>query len=184
MIAGLGNPGRRYRDTRHNLGFRVIEELARRRGVVLAIEQCNARVGEREGVLLAAPQTYMNRSGHAVRCLVELRALRLEDVLIVYDDIHLPLGRLRLRPEGGPGGHRGMESAIENLRSVKVPRLRLGVGPRTPAAELPADLADLVLSPFAADEVGEVPALITTAADAAEHWLREGIGPAMNRYNR
>ena len=129
LILGLGNPGERYRDTRHNVGFRVVEELARRRGVRLRTAECASLVGEGPELVLAQPQTYMNRSGYAARCLLERRGLAPQDLLIVFDDVHLPLGRLRLRPSGSPGGHRGMESVLENLRSAEVPRLRLGVGP-------------------------------------------------------
>lgn len=184
LVAGLGNPGRRYRKHRHNLGFRVVDELARRLGVAVEREQCNSLVGETESVLLAQPQTYMNRSGHALRCLVELREIPPANLLVVYDDVHLPLGRLRLRPEGGPGGHRGIESIVENLQTIKVPRLRLGAGPAADLAQaLPADLADLVLSPFSAEEAPVVEAMVAAAADACEVWAREGIAVAMNRFN-
>jgi PTH1 family peptidyl-tRNA hydrolase len=183
LVAGLGNPGRRYRDDRHNLGFKVVEELARRLGIALDREQCNARVAESADVLLAQPQTYMNRSGHALRCLVELREIPAEKVLVVFDDVHLPLGRLRIRAEGGPGGHRGMESIVENLRTLRVARLRLGAGPPLGEGALPEDLADLVLSPFADAEQPAVTAMIAAAADAADCWMREGMAVAMNRFN-
>src|SRR6185503_4967604 len=128
LILGLGNPGERYRDTRHNAGFRVVEELARRWGLHLDRQECNAFVAQGEA-LLAMPQTYMNRSGWAARCLVETHGIDPLDVLVVYDEVALPLGRLRLRKSGSPGGHRGLESVIENLRTDQVPRLRLGIAP-------------------------------------------------------
>ena len=104
FILGLGNPGSRYAGTRHNVGFRVVEELARRRRIVFEGPECNALIAEDEQVTLAAPQTFMNRSGHAVRCLQERRGFETVDLLVVYDEIHLPLGTLRLRPGGSPAG--------------------------------------------------------------------------------
>jgi PTH1 family peptidyl-tRNA hydrolase len=181
LILGLGNPGERYRDTRHNVGFRVVEELARRRGVRLRTSECASLVGEVPELVLAQPQTYMNRSGYAARCLLERRGLAPQDLLIVFDDVHLPLGKLRLRPSGSPGGHRGMESVLENLRSAEVPRLRLGVGPEEEVAG--EELADYVLEPFAKGEREAVETMIARAADACECWLADGAETAMNRFN-
>jgi PTH1 family peptidyl-tRNA hydrolase len=182
VVVGLGNPGERYRATRHNLGFRVVAELARRRGMLVDRLECNARVGEGEDLLLVLPQTYMNRSGHALRCLRERHDLDPGRMLVVYDEVQLPLGRLRLRPGGSPGGHRGMESVVENLRTDRVPRLRLGCageeGP--PAGDA---LVDYVLSPFEAGERSTVETMIEQAADACEVWLEEGVETAMNRFN-
>ncbi len=181
LIVGLGNPGDGYRDSRHNLGFRVVRQVAGRRGVVIDRLECNALVGRRQELLLALPQTYMNRSGYAARCLVERYELEFENLLVVYDDVELPLGRLRLRRGGGPGGHRGMESVIRNLRTEQVPRLRLGIRP--PEEEPPADLVEFVLSPFGAEELPEVEALVERAADACEGWLELDFETAMNRFN-
>lgn len=182
VVVGLGNPGARYRETRHNLGFRVVELLARRRSVELSRLECNALVAEAGGILLVLPQTYMNRSGYAVRCLAERHGFAPEDVLLVYDDVALPLGRLRLRQGGSPGGHRGVESVVENLRTDAVPRLRLGCagedGP--PGGE---ELVDYVLSPFRPDEEKASAEMVERAADACEAWLDHGIEAAMNRYN-
>src|SRR5690349_22027627 len=132
LILGLGNPGETYRDTRHNVGFRVVAELARRRAISLATVECNSLVGRLSGepdgeILLVQPQTYMNRSGYAARCFVERLEIDPASVLVVYDEINLPLGKLRLRRSGSPAGHRGLESVIENLRTAEIPRLRLGV---------------------------------------------------------
>ena len=182
LILGLGNPGERYRETRHNVGFRVVEELARRRGVRVRSTECASLVGEDSTLTLALPQTYMNRSGYAARCLLERRGLQPEDLLVVFDDVNLPLGRLRLRPGGSPGGHRGMESVLENLRSAEVPRLRLGVGPADQAVA-GAELADYVLEPFDRAERESVETMIGRAADACECWLSDGAEAAMNRYN-
>jgi len=182
-VVGLGNPGERYQETRHNLGFRVVEALGHRLGAPLAGVECNARVAEPAGgPLLAQPQTYMNRSGYTLRCLAERHGFEPGEVLVVYDDVSLPLGRLRLRPGGSPGGHRGMESVVENLRTDRIPRLRLGcAGPEgTPAGE---ELVDYVLSPFRSEEREAAEEMVERAADACETWLREGIEAAMNRFN-
>ena len=181
LILGLGNPGERYRGTRHNVGFLVVEELARRWGVRLDRRECNAIVGGEE-ILLAQPQTYMNRSGWAARCLLESHGLDPAGVLVVYDEVALPLGRLRLRKSGSPGGHRGLESVIENLRTDQVPRLRLGVSPEDgpPRGE---DLVEFVLAPFPPDQREAVGAMVSRAADCCELWLREGAEAAMAKFN-
>lgn len=189
LILGLGNPGERYRDTRHNVGFRVIEELARRWSLRFDSE-CNSIVGstgsggsgEEEKTLLAMPQTYMNRSGWAARCLLESHGLDPTGVLVVYDEVALPLGRLRLRKSGSPAGHRGLESVLENLRTDQVPRLRLGVSPEDgpPKGE---DLVEFVLAPFPEGERETVEAMVLRAADACEVWLREGAEAAMQGFN-
>jgi peptidyl-tRNA hydrolase, PTH1 family len=193
VILGLGNPGETYRDTRHNVGFRVVEELARRFRVAFDRFECGANVAESlesgphgsdgtDRTFLVLPQTYMNRSGYAARCLLEHHGLEPSSVLVVYDEINLPLGRLRLRRSGSPAGHRGIESVIENLRTDQIPRLRLGVaGPDGPPPG--ADLAEFVLAPFAAEEEEAVEAAIARAADACLCWLREGTETAMNRFN-
>jgi len=128
------------------------------------------------------PQTYMNRSGYAARCFVERHGLEPSSVLVVYDEVNLPLGRLRLRKSGSPAGHRGLESVLENLRTDQVPRLRLGVaGPAGPPVG--EALVDFVLSPFPPEEREAVEAMVRRAADACECWLREGAEAAMNRFN-
>ena len=190
LILGLGNPGERYCGTRHNVGFLVVEELARRWGVGLDRRECNAFVGGPgapgadgdQSVLLALPQTYMNRSGWAARCLLESHGLDPAGVLVVYDEVALPLGKLRLRKSGSPGGHRGLESVIENLRTDQVPRLRLGVSPEDgpPRGE---DLVEFVLAPFPPDQREAVEAMVARAADACEAWVKEGAEVAMMRFN-
>jgi PTH1 family peptidyl-tRNA hydrolase len=145
-------------------------------------EECRARVVEAGDALLCRPQTYMNRSGAAVRCLVERYELRPEAVLVIYDEVALPLGRLRIRAAGGPGGHRGMESIVEALGGEEIPRLRLGVGP-VPAGIAEDGLAEFVLAPFLPEERSAVEAVVERAADAARLWLESGIGAAMNRVN-
>jgi len=186
LILGLGNPGEEYRDTRHNVGFRVVDELARRFAVPVERLECNAlagrlRPGEDEA-LLAKPQTYMNRSGYAARCFAERYGLEPAAMLVVYDEVDLPLGKIRLRPSGSPAGHRGLESVIENLSTPEVPRLRLGVSPgdRRPQGQ---EMVDFVLSPFAPDELEAAGEMVRRAADACETWLREGVEMAMRMHN-
>lgn len=183
VVAGLGNPGERYVETRHNLGFRVVEELGRRRRIRLSERECNAVVGRgSDGLLLVMPLTYMNRSGFALRCLVERHGFEPSDLLVVYDDVALPVGRLRMRPGGSPGGHRGLESVVENLRTDRVPRLRMGcAGEEGPPAG--DEIVEYVLSPFPSEERDAVEEMVERAADACETWLAEGLDAAMNRFN-
>jgi peptidyl-tRNA hydrolase, PTH1 family len=145
--------------------------------------ECNSLVAAAGEATLALPQTYMNRSGYAARCLVERRGFAPEELLVVFDEVQLPLGRLRLRRSGSPGGHRGMESILQNLRTDQVPRLRVGVagvdGP--PPGE---DLADYVLAPFTAEERPAADEMVVRAADACEAWLAEGPEAAMDTFNR
>ncbi|HXU30637.1 MAG TPA: aminoacyl-tRNA hydrolase, partial [Thermoanaerobaculia bacterium] len=195
LLLGLGNPGPQYRETRHNVGFRVGEEIARRLGASFegdaARDECGSRVLTLGDLTLALPQTFMNRSGYAARCLVEVHGFAPEEILVVYDEVALPLGRLRLRRGGSPAGHRGIESILQQLRTDQIPRLRLGVGrgERPPGEEgaieappLP-NLADFVLSPFAPEERDPVAAMIERAADACTTWAAEGVEAAMTRWN-
>ena len=187
VVLGLGNPGDRYLGTRHNVGFRVVEELARRRGVKLAVGECKAVLGTAldgdQELILAQPQTYMNRSGYAAACLAERRGLGPQDFLVVYDEIHLPLGALRLRHGGSPGGHRGMESVLENLGTSEVPRLRLGIAAEV-GPEPGEELVDFVLAKFSDKEGPRVEEMVERAALACEVWAREGAEMAMQRFNR
>ena len=182
LVLGLGNPGRDYAATRHNVGFMAVAEVARRAGVRLAAGECNCHVATLGDALLALPQTFMNRSGYAARCLLEKHELAPENILVVLDDVALPLGRLRLRKSGSPGGHRGLESILESLQTDAVHRLRLGV--RDEDAPGPGEaLVDYVLGPFPPAAHEDLAAMIARAADACETWLREGIDAAMARFN-
>lgn len=182
LIVGLGNPGPEYRGTRHNVGFAVVDELARRRGVERWREQFEALVAsariDDESVALAKPLTFMNLSGRAVRALAGFYKIAPADVLVITDDAALPLGRLRARREGSSGGHNGLRSVIEALGTQAFPRLRVGVG-RGEGREL----ADHVLGRFEPDEQDRVSAAVLRAADCAETWLRDGIERAMNAFN-
>jgi PTH1 family peptidyl-tRNA hydrolase len=185
LIVGLGNPGREYRETRHNVGFMVVEEIARRYalGWSQAPSQVpDAFIAKRYGtdpVLLAKPLTYMNLSGDAVAALMRYYDVAVGDVLVVIDEAALPFGKLRARARGSAGGHNGLKSVIERLGTTEFARLRLGVG----RGDGRRDLSDHVLSIFERGERAELESFITRAADAAEMFAAEGIGKVMNTYN-
>lgn len=183
LIAGLGNPGRTYGHTRHNVGFRAIEELGRRWRIEVIRRRFSGLIGEgtirEQRVLLLKPMTFMNRSGQAVREVMTFYKLGLADLLVIVDDMALPLGRLRLRPGGSAGGHNGLASVIEQLGGEDFARLRIGI-----EAVEGSRMVDHVLSPFTPEEQGPIDRAIGRAADAAECWVAEGIDGAMNRFNR
>jgi PTH1 family peptidyl-tRNA hydrolase len=184
LIVGLGNPGREYRDTRHNVGFRVLDEIARRHQLEFAMAPSqvpDAFVVKKFGtdpVLLAKPLTYMNRSGDAVGALARYYDIPSGDLLIVVDDVDLPFGRLRARSRGSAGTHNGLRSVVERI-GTDFPRLRLGVG----RGDARRDLADHVLSKFEPDESAALESFLARAADAAEMFAAEGISKVMNVYN-
>ena len=183
LVVGLGNPGRKYEGTRHNVGFVVLDELARRAGSPAAKGEADARtVSIQLGptkTLLVWPQTYMNLSGSAVLRLRDFYKLSSEDVLVVCDDFHLPLGRLRLRGGGSAGGQKGLDDIIRRLSSDQIARCRVGIG--TPPAGY--DAADFVLSRFRKEEIAEIDLAVQRAADAATDWAGQGMAYAMNKYN-
>jgi PTH1 family peptidyl-tRNA hydrolase len=184
LIVGLGNPGAEYRETRHNVGFKVADEIARRHGLSFALAPSQVPetfVAKRYGgdpVMLAKPLTYMNRSGEAVAALARYYDVPLDDLLVVVDDIDLPFGRLRARPRGSAGTHNGLRSVVGRI-GTEFPRLRLGVG----RGDARRDLADHVLSTFGRDETAALEEFITRAADAAEMFAAAGIATVMNTYN-
>ncbi len=186
IIVGLGNPGHTFHRTRHNVGFLVIEACAMRHQVRIdqrVVSLADARPASVYGdytvgakpVRLLMPLTMMNESGEALKG----STVPLQDLLIVCDDVNLPLGTIRLRPQGGAGGHHGLESCCEVLGTEEVPRLRVGVG----IESLPRNLEDFVLSPFQASEWPLVKRAVEQAAEACDSWITEGIDVAMNRYN-
>jgi PTH1 family peptidyl-tRNA hydrolase len=185
LVIGLGNPGDGYADTRHNIGFRVAGRLAQRARAGFDIKAADSRIAQGTlggvRVAIARPHTFVNQSGVAARKLLDRYRLAPEAILVVYDDVDLPLGRLRLRPSGGAGTHNGMRSMVAEL-GEGFPRLRCGVAPADPAAEI-ADLADFVLAPFTADEREAAEAMAHRAADAIEVALRDGLQRAMERFN-
>jgi len=184
LIVGLGNPGRRYRDTRHNVGFGVVDELARRAGLAFEAAPADALMArirsEGGGAIVAKPLTLMNLSGVAVGELVRYFRIDLADLLVVTDDVNLPLGRIRARPRGSDGGHKGLRSIIGQLGSEEFARLRVGVG----RGDLRRDLADHVLARFEPDERAPMDAALARAADAAGLFAADGIDSVMNQYNR
>jgi len=184
IVVGLGNPGRRYQGTRHNIGFAVADEVARRGQAVFESgrgETLTARIGRGPAALLVVkPLTMMNLSGEAVAAVAGFYKVDPPAMLVAADDVNLPLGRLRLRAGGTAGGHNGLKSIIGCLGTEEFPRLRVGVGRGDPRR----DLADHVLAVFDDDERDEVDRAIARAADAVETFLAEGIEAAMNRYNR
>jgi PTH1 family peptidyl-tRNA hydrolase len=182
LIVGLGNPGREYAATRHNIGFMVLNELARRSAAEGTKKRFRSELREGhlrgEKVVLVAPHTFMNLSGHAVREAVNWYHVDIEDVMIVFDDLDLPFGQLRMRPSGTAGGHNGLKSIIKQLGTTDIPRLRVGIGRGKSAAR------SHVLSRFSPEEEKELPGLISDVADAVESWISEGIVPTMNGVNR
>ena len=184
LIVGLGNPGRRYDGTRHNIGFDVVDELARRHraeweAAPRGVEALVARWRLAETVFVK-PLTFMNLSGQAIVSLLQFYKIDLSGLLVVVDDVNLELGRLRTRSRGSAGGHNGLKSVIAALGSEEFARLRVGVG----RGDGRRDLADHVLAKFDAEERTIVAETVSRTADAVELFIAEGIGPVMNRYNR
>jgi PTH1 family peptidyl-tRNA hydrolase len=183
LIVGLGNPGPKYAANRHNVGFRCLDHLASAHGLTFDKRQKKARVGsgtiDGRRVILAKPQTFMNDSGRAVIPLARFYQVPPEQLLVVYDDLDLPFGTLRMRPEGGSGGHKGMRSVIEQLGGQNFPRLRVGIG-RPPGR---MDPAAYVLRDFSDEEQELLDDLWGRAVVAIETWLAEGVEMAMNRHN-
>jgi PTH1 family peptidyl-tRNA hydrolase len=184
LIVGLGNPGERYARTRHNIGFEGLDALARRHGLEFRGKRANSLIAEGniagQRVALVKPQTYMNLSGQAVSALrgwYKIDPAR--ELLVVYDDLDLPFGKLRLRERGSAGTHNGMRSIVGQLGGNEFPRLRVGID--QPPGKM--DAAAYVLSRFRKEEEAELPFLLDTIADAVELVLREGLTAAMNKYN-
>ena len=183
LIVGLGNPGREYKDNRHNFGFMLIDRLSVRLNVRLSRVQAKALVGsvnyEGDKLILAKPQTYMNLSGQSIQGLARFYKLPLENMIVAYDDLDLPFGTLRIRPGGGPGGQKGVASAIERLGTKDFRRLRLGIG-RPPGR---MDPAAYVLQNFAEGDLTLLSEILDHAADAVLTFVSEGLDAAMNKFN-
>ena len=183
LIVGFGNPGREYKDTRHNIGFMLIDRIAVRlnaRGMKLQSKAIViSSLYEERKIILAKPQTFMNLSGQSVQGLLHFYKLPVENLLVAHDDLDLPLGTLRIRPGGGPGGQRGMADTIERLGTKEFPRLRLGIG-RPPGR---MDPKDYVLQDFSKDDMKLLPDVLDRAADAALEFVMKGLNTAMNKFN-
>lgn len=183
VVAGLGNPGSKYVNTRHNVGFDTIDLLSERHGIKVSKLKHKALVGDglikNERVLLVKPQTYMNLSGESIRDLVEWFRVPIGKVILIYDDVDLPLGKVRIRPGGSSGTHNGMRSVIYQLNSDEFPRIRIGID-RAPEGW---ELADYVLGKFSPEEKKIINESISKAADAASAIVNSGIDAAMNLFN-
>jgi PTH1 family peptidyl-tRNA hydrolase len=183
LLIGLGNPGREYRDNRHNFGFMVIDRLIVRlnaRGMKVQSKAIvTSALYEEHKLILAKPQTYMNLSGQSAQGLLNFYKIPMENMLIAHDDLDIPFGTIRIRPGGGPGGQRGMASTIEQLGTKDFPRLRLGIG-RPPGR---MDPADYVLQNFSREEMKYLSEIVDRAADAALTFVVDGLNRAMNKYN-
>ena len=183
LIVGLGNPGRKYAGTRHNVGFQCIDGISRHVGIPVSERRATTILGqgrlEGEEVVLAKPRTFVNGSGEAISYLVSRFSPSPGDLLIVYDDLDLPLGKVRIRPSGSAGGHRGVASVISVLNSQDFPRLRIGIG------RPPAGMGEVkyVLGPFTREEKPLIDEALATARDAVMDILGHGLEWAMNRYN-
>ena len=183
LVVGLGNPGRKYQRTRHNVGFEVVAELARKYGITNQKVRFHGELVEAsiDGLraLLLLPQTYMNNSGKSVRAAVDFFQLEFQDLIIVCDDFHLPMGKIRFRAQGSSGGQKGLDDILRQLATENISRLRIGVGP------LPEqwDAADYVLSKFNRQEQEIIGEIIGHAATGVVHWSHHGISDCMNEYN-
>lgn len=186
IVVGLGNPGERYADTRHNVGFRAVSKLAKRARLEFDGKAAESRIAQGKfvgiDVAIARPQTFMNESGRAVQKLLDRYRLTPAELIVIYDDVDLPLGKLRVREKGGPGTHNGMRSIVAAI-GEGFPRVRIGVAPPDLTAEVERDLAAYVLLPFEPDERDMAEAMTTRAAEAAEVALRDGLRRAMDSFN-
>ena len=189
LIIGLGNPGKTYAHNRHNVGFQCLNYFARLHSIRFDRRQCQARVGigevSGEKLLLARPGTFMNLSGKSVACLVRKYNVPASDLLVIYDDLDLPLGKIRLRQSGSSGGHKGMNSIISALGSEDFPRIRVGIG-RPQAEKQPVSedrIVNYVLNDFSSQEEAIIKPVIAKVAEAIECFLTQGIDAAMNKFN-
>lgn len=183
LVVGLGNPGRKYEATRHNLGYAVLVELARKLQVGSYKEKFSGELAEAklegEKLLLLSPTTYMNNSGTSVRAARDFYGIANEEILVICDDLNLPVGRLRLRSGGSSGGQKGLDDIIRKLGTEEFPRLRIGIG----QAPEGWDAANYVLARFTREELPEIEQAVVKAAEAVLVWAREGIQACMTRYN-
>ena len=182
IVVGLGNPGKEYQRTRHNVGFMLVDEVARRHEIQCSRHRFRSLVGSGrvagERLVLVKPQTYMNLSGAAVAEVVQWYECELPDLVVACDDFHLALGQIRIRKKGSAGGHNGLTAIIEALGTNEFPRMRLGIGVSDRRHN-----KDFVLSTFESEEMDAVKEMVDRAADAADVWLKDGANRAMEIYN-
>lgn len=183
LVVGLGNPGPEYEDTRHNLGFKVIDELARKHGLTALKSKFNSFIGEvniqQQKIILAQPQTFMNSSGPAVRGMMEWYKLLPRHLILIYDDVDLELGQLRLRDRGNAGGHHGVESVIESVGATEFIRIRIGIGRES----MSGDVSDYVLQKIPSSQRESLDQAVIAAAEAIEAVIADGPVAAMNKFN-
>jgi PTH1 family peptidyl-tRNA hydrolase len=182
IVVGLGNPGPKYGRTRHNMGFMVVDRLAERLGVKVESKRFHALVGEKvvdgETLLLVKPLTYVNESGRTARELQKNYSCPVDSIMVICDDLNLPLGKLRIRKRGSSGGHNGLESIMSCLESKDFPRLRVGIG-----HPLHGEAREYVLSPFLKEEKEELEGALERANEAMLDWIRGGVEECMKRFN-
>ncbi len=183
IIVGLGNPGKEYENTRHNTGFEVLNQISKEYGIEINMSKFNGKYGagtiKGSKVILLEPQTYMNLSGESIKKFVDFYKLPIEQVIVIYDDVDIDVGKIRIRKEGGPGTHNGMKSIVSELQTEKFPRIRVGIG----KPKLNMDLMYHVLGKVRDDEKENYKEGIKRAVEAIEKTLEEGIDIAMNLYN-
>lgn len=193
LIVGLGNPGKQYKDTRHNIGFMAVDSLAEANAIKLNRKDFNSQWGKGnicdKEVFLIKPQTYMNLSGAAVQGISGYFHIEPKDILVIYDDVDLELGTIRIRLSGGSGGHRGMQSIIEHIGSKDFPRMRLGIGrpkQRSQKSEVRSqdEIADYVLSNFESNEKDVLKQVLGRTKEAVDAIVKDGIEKAMSRFNK
>jgi PTH1 family peptidyl-tRNA hydrolase len=191
LVIGLGNPGQHYTKNRHNIGFRLVDYLSDKYNISLKRNECRSAVGRGnigdDEVMLAKPKTYMNNSGVAVSRLLQKFSISPAQFIVVYDDLDLPLGQMRLRSRGSAGGHKGIKSIIGEIGTSDFKRIKIGIGrPDTgkPERALEEEIVNYVLSDFTTVEEEKVKTVIATAADALQNLLQEGIQSAMNKFNK
>jgi PTH1 family peptidyl-tRNA hydrolase len=189
LIVGLGNPGKTYACNRHNVGFQSLNYFARHHSIRFDHRQCHAKVGtghvRGEKLLLAEPRTFVNLSGQSVAGLVHKHNISLSDLLVIYDDLDLPLGKIRLRQSGSSGGHRGMKSIISTLGGEDFPRIRVGIGRPQPEKQSMSEdaVVSYVLSDFSPEEEAIIKPVIARVSEAIDCFLAQGIKAAMNKFN-
>ena len=182
VIVGLGNPGKEYENTQHNIGFLTLDLISERLGIDIKQIKHKALTGEGfvkgQKLMLVKPQTYMNLSGQSVREIMQYYKVDPEDLIVIYDDLDIPIGSLRLRAKGSAGTHNGMKSIVYDIQDDGFPRVRVGIG-----GERKGNLANYVISGFNKDDISTMEAAVEKAADAVQCWIDEGINSAMNKFN-